>query len=89
MSADGVSFSIAGLADRAIEALAQVDSVSLRDVLKDCAQAEVPASAEEFSKALTMQAAFEQVLHQTERTLQVLSRKEDKFHYGRNQGRNS
>jgi hypothetical protein len=85
----GTSFSIAGLADRAIGALARVDAVSLRDVLEDCAQAEIPASAEEFSRALTMQTAFEKVLCQTERTLQMLSRKEDKFNYGRNRGRNS
>ncbi|HTZ90378.1 MAG TPA: hypothetical protein VMA71_08555 [Alloacidobacterium sp.] len=85
----GPSFSVVSLAERAIGALSQADAVSLTKVLADCSQAEIPGSAEEFSRALTQQAAFEKVLEQTGRNIRLLRGEEDDFRYGRNRGRNS
>lgn len=83
------SFSVVNLLDRAIEALARTDAASLTEVLSDCGRAEVPASAEEFSRALTQQAAFEKVLEQTGRNIRMLRGGENGFRYGRSRGRNS
>lgn len=80
------SFSLVSLLNRSIRALAQVDTVSLGEVLADCGKAEPPASAEEFSRALIRQAAFERVIEQTERNIRVLRTEENGFRYGRNRG---
>ena len=82
-------FSVVHLIDRAIGALARIDTGSLTEVLADCSQAEAPASAEEFSRALTQQAAFEKVLEQTGRNLRLLRGEESDFRYGRNSGHRS
>lgn len=80
------SFSLVGLLDRAIEALAQADTVSLNEVLADCRRAEVPGLAEEFSRALTRQAAFEKVIRLTEWNLRLLRNQKSSFRYDRNRG---
>lgn len=82
----GPSFSLVSLLDRSIRALAQVDVASLGEVLADCRRAELPASAEEFSRALILQAAFERVIEQTERNIRMLRTEENGFRYGRNRG---
>jgi hypothetical protein len=85
----GSSFSVISLLDRAIGALAKTDAASLTEVLTDCSRAEVPGSAEEFSRALTQQAAFEKVIEQTGRNIRLLRGEENSFRYGRSRGRNS
>jgi len=85
----GTSFSVVNLLDRAIGALAKTDTASLTEVLTDCSRAEIPDSQEEFSRALTQQAAFEKVLEQTRRNLTFLRGEEDNFRYGRGRGRNA
>ncbi len=88
-SITGPSFSVVSLFDRAIGALAKTDTTSLTQVLADCDRAELPASTEEFSRALTQQAALEKSLEQTERNIRMLRGDENKFRYGRSRGRNS
>jgi len=83
------SFSITSLLDRATGALARADNASLAEVLADCNRAEIPGSAEEFSRALSQQAAFEKVLEQTGRNVRLLRGEENGFRYGRGRGRNS
>ena len=85
-SVAGSSFSVLSLLDRAIEALAKTDAASLTEVLSDCSRAEIPGSAEEFSRALTQQAAFEKVLEQTGRNIRLLRGEENSFRYGRSRG---
>ncbi|QNI34141.1 hypothetical protein H7849_09690 [Alloacidobacterium dinghuense] len=88
-SVSGSSFSVTSLLDRAIDALARTDTTSLTQVLTDCNCAEMPDSQEEFSRALTQQAAFEKVLELTARNLRLLRGEENSFRYGRGRGRNS
>ena len=85
----GSSFSLVALLDRSIRALAQADAAALGEVLADCNKAGPPASAEEFSRALVRQAAFERVLEQTDRNIRMLRAEENGFRYGRSRGDNS
>ena len=82
------SSSLISLFDRAIDALARTDTASLGEVLADCNDAVLPASAEEFSRALTQQATFEKVLEQTGRNLRIL-RGDENVRYGRRRDANS
>jgi hypothetical protein len=77
-----VSLPLVSLLERAIDALARTDAASLTQVLTDCDRVALPSSKEEFSRALTQQAALEKILEQTSRNLRVLHREED-FRYGR------
>jgi hypothetical protein len=88
-SVAGSPFSVVNLLDRAIEALARVDVASLTDVLSDCSRAEIAVSPEEFSRALTQQAALEKVLEQTQRNIRLLRDEEVGFRYGHSRGRSS
>jgi hypothetical protein len=63
--------------------------VSLTGVLADCSRVEIPDSPQEFSRALTQQAAFEKVLELTGRNIRMLRGEENSFRYGRSRGRNS
>jgi len=83
----GSSLSVVSLLDRAIGALSRTDTAALNEVLTDCSRAEIPNSQEEFSRAVTQQAAFEKVLEQTRRNLSVLGGEENSFRYGRGRGR--
>ena len=76
------SLPLASLFDRVIDALARTDPASLTQVLADCDRVALPGSTEEFSRALTQQAALEKVLEQTGRNLRML-RGEGSFRYGR------
>ena len=77
------------LLERTIHALTNADAASANTVLADCSRAEMPASPEEFSRALTQKVALEKMLEQTARNLRVMRGEEDDFRYGRKRGRNS
>jgi hypothetical protein len=77
------------LIDRAIEAVARIDMEALTEVLADCPHAEVPDSADEFSRTLARQAAFEKVLEQTGRNIRMLRNEESSFRFGRSIGHRS
>jgi hypothetical protein len=49
----------------------------------------MPASSEEFSRALTQKMALEKMLEETGRNLRALRGEEDDFCYGRRRGRNA
>jgi len=85
----GPSFSVVSLLDRAISALARTDTESLTQVLADSDRAEIPDSWEEFSRALTHQAAFEKVLEQTERNIRLLCGEKNSCPYRRKRSRSS
>jgi hypothetical protein len=80
---------VVDLLERTIRALANADAASALAVLDDCSRAEMPASPEEFSRALTQKVALEKMLEQTARNLRVRRSEEDDFRYGRRRGRNS
>jgi predicted transcriptional regulator of viral defense system len=90
MSFSSVSpVSLTSLLSRTIGALAKADVTSMAKVLADCADAELPGSPEEFSRALTQKAALEKALEQTRRNIRLLRGEENSFRYGHSRGRNS
>lgn len=78
----GSSLLIASLFDRTIEAVATADTALLTQLISECADAKLPDSVEEFSRALTQRAALEKVLEETGRNLRLL-RGEGRFRYWR------
>lgn len=82
MSGINSSLPIASLFDRAIEAVAMADTASLTQLVSECAEAKLPDSIEEFSRALTQRTALEKVLEETGRNLRLL-RGEGRFRYWR------
>ena len=85
----GGPLTVVALLDRAIGALAHADTASLVRVLDDCAQAETPGTPEEFSRALTQQAAFEKLLEQTAKNIRLIRGEKRPFTYGRGRERSS
>jgi hypothetical protein len=80
---------ITNLLERTIRALANADAVSAAKALDDCSCVAMPASPEEFSRALMQKVALEQVLEQTGRNLRMLRGEEDDFRYGRRRRKDS
>jgi hypothetical protein len=80
---------VVNLLERTMRALSCADAASASEVLADCARVEMPASSEEFSRALTQKMALEKMLEETGRNLRALRGEEDDFRYGRRRGRNA